>query len=498
MAKPDPTIEDFQALIEEGQDSAKRAIRQSSVESVLRWFAALRPRMSNESVDTTLEYLTKKKWVKDVASPAAHEHYKRAKGNGKRKKPRLFFPDLIIVLATFQGNRTVNTLVNEYSAHWGFDFSKEEPSYPSGLDPITERRLFEGIAIGGESVEASTPGTVDSGLKRKSDPSSELSLLICKKSKPISGPTREPSLESHSSSSHPADLDRVGYATNPFHVPVKTPDLQAKPFDLHSKSSNLRLTPSGNQGPVFDDESDFVSTPTQRAWYEEQISKSKRASKAAAGAYVSSSPMTDQSSNNRQTREHGEKHAQNSSVLTKPQVVNNGVKPTSSSRHHEEPDKQQSQETASNISAAQCCKEIKEMAMLHQNMGSTLAEKALQMVQDAQNSFNKDKERYERDILRYSKLSKTQARTINKLETELNSTKKDLMILRETQEHRTTAHEPEYQTKSTSNDSFPMKQLIDTVKETMTREMAKGTEDIKTAVTGLLDEAIYGDRNSTS
>lgn len=42
-----------------------------------------------------------------------------------------------------------------------------------------------------------------------------------------------------------------------------------------------------------------------------------------------------------------------------------------------------------------------------------------------------------------------------------------------------------------------MKQLIDAVNENMTKGMAKGAEDIKIAVIGLLDEASHGDSNST-
>ncbi|KAM0209288.1 hypothetical protein ACHAQD_011267 [Fusarium lateritium] len=534
---------DFEGLIRPSLDAHQRSICRLSIGPVLKWLEKLRPKMSNESVDITLEYLKTEKWVKCAATPAAHEHYKRAKGNGKRKKPMLFFPDLIIVLATFRGNRTVNTLVDEYSAHWGFNFSKDKPSYPSGLDPVTERRLFEGIAIEDERLTPSPAESIDLERKRKSIPMSGITLPTCIRPKLVSGPTRELSLESHSSSSYPADLHRVGYVTNPFQIPVKS-------FDLHSKSSDLQLNPSGNQDPVFDDECGFVLTPDQRTWYGGKKSKYKRSaanaesdkamgvvsypygrerkstfedvdmttkstansstsykqkadssqlqpSNKAKDAYASSGQVTDQWSNSKQTRAHGGKHVQASSVLAKPQAVNHGVRPVSSSQHREEPNKQNGREIASGVPMAQCCKEIKDMTKLHQNTTSTFEKRAQQMVKDTLYLYNKNKERYERDILRYKERIKTQSNTINKLERELNAVK-DVMVLRQIQKRRSTTHEPEYQTKSTSNDSFPMNQLIDAVKETMAREMAKGTEDIKTAVMILLDEAIAGDQNSTS
>lgn len=60
------------------------------------------------------------KWVKHAASPGAHEHYKRAKGNAKGDRCKLFFRNPIIILMKFKGN---NTLIEESSEHWVFEYS---------------------------------------------------------------------------------------------------------------------------------------------------------------------------------------------------------------------------------------------------------------------------------------------------------------------------------------------------------------------------------------
>ncbi|KAM0550807.1 hypothetical protein ACHAPJ_008670 [Fusarium lateritium] len=149
------TPADFQhAIYEKGPKEAKA--REQSVVNVLNYFQAVRPKMSTLAIKETLRYLNSESWVKSAGHPSEHIYYQRADGQGKRKT-RLYYPDLIITHATFPNNSTVHKLVQKYSEHWDFNFSRDGPSYPSGLDAATELGLFRGIRTSQEvEVENST------------------------------------------------------------------------------------------------------------------------------------------------------------------------------------------------------------------------------------------------------------------------------------------------------------------------------------------------------
>ncbi|KIL95777.1 hypothetical protein FAVG1_00515 [Fusarium avenaceum] len=527
--KPLLAVKEFQSQIDEAKDPSQRVLRHHSVESVLAWFEELRPMMSKEAVSATTAYLQSTKWVKNPATPAAHEHYKRAKGNANRHRNILYFPDLIIILATYKGNKTVDKLVDDYSEHWGFQFSKIEPSYPLDLDLEQEMRLFEGLSKSGGSVDASpphiVPGTITSGSKRNAelDPWLGITSPTPKKQKPVSGLATKSLLESQSSSvassesaaevgqesNHPSSLGvpRLGRFTHDnnktftsheqsqhgmfkgsnryAHTPRKPqfqspPDLsdppsglqsnssylRAKPLDPQSKSSDLLVMPPGNQSLASGDESDCeltaVEAATSSTLPQHDLDCSQlQTSKRVKGANFFSGPVTGQSSRNYQTRAYG----------------------------YKEPSKRNGHETASDAGLIQFSKGLKDKALLPEQGVSALSERAQQKPRNAQRLGNEDKEPHGTETTYYRELTKIQTNRINQLETEVESLKKENVSLRETQQCRTATQEAETQTESMSSDFFPTKQLIDVVDATMTRGMAKVTENIKTAVMDFLDEA---------
>ncbi|KAJ4247171.1 hypothetical protein NW762_013310 [Fusarium torreyae] len=307
------TVADFQhAIYEKGSKEAKA--REQSVVNVLNYFQAVRPKMSTLAIKETLNYLNSESWVKSADIPSRHTFYKRAYGHGKRKTPRLYYPDLIIVHATFPNNPTVRKLVQKYSEHWGFDFSRDGPSYLSGLDAATELRLFRGIRTSKE-VEVETL----TASQTKVDASHSWATILAelKETQKTLSKASQIGISTENKTKISADIT------------VVTPD---EPCDSHSPQLGYQLNDQRNDQAVVDHDERVRNLEAQL----EQAKKDRDRHRAERAAYH----RQRSDAHKRRFEYHATKAQEYSKEVSEQPGVSGS---TSSLINHERPEKRQRQ-----------------------------------------------------------------------------------------------------------------------------------------------------------
>ncbi|KAF5564928.1 hypothetical protein FNAPI_1896 [Fusarium napiforme] len=139
-------IEDGQDLLEALQDREKKKRLAEMEKRVMEAFEKVKPRMCEQAVKETQEYLDQRDWVKDCKNPSSHPCYYRIKGGSSIDWPDSFYyPNFLVMQAIWPENSTVERIAISLSKHWkhvGIGLGPEH--YPMLKDKVRELRLFRG------------------------------------------------------------------------------------------------------------------------------------------------------------------------------------------------------------------------------------------------------------------------------------------------------------------------------------------------------------------
>ncbi|KAF5693064.1 modin [Fusarium denticulatum] len=139
-------IEDGQDLLEAIKDREKKKRLAEMEKRVMEAFEKVKPRMCEQAVKETQEYLDQRDWVKDCKNPSSHPCYYRIKGGSSIDWPECFYyPNFLVMQAIWPENSTVERIAISFAKHWkhvGIGFGPER--YPMLKDKMSELSLFRG------------------------------------------------------------------------------------------------------------------------------------------------------------------------------------------------------------------------------------------------------------------------------------------------------------------------------------------------------------------
>ncbi|KAF4969229.1 hypothetical protein FSARC_3482 [Fusarium sarcochroum] len=309
---------DFQgAILRERPQKAK--IREQSVINVLNYFKAVRPNMSHTTIKETLRYLNDDSWVDFVTQPGFHEVLRNVNGVGVPNSLALYYPELIIIHATFPNDTRVHQLIDVCSKHWGFEFSLDGPSYPSGLDADTEYCLFRGGYLDNQSQKIKRENSTASETKDNVSQNKMLDSAVPKETKNLSDKARVVETEASTGNK----------AMDAFDASAVT---SKEPYELLSPKSGYQVDDERNEDAVIDHDERVRNLEAQL----EQAKKDRDQHRAERAAY-----HRQKANAFKRIFDFHEKKAQEYSTGADEQSPTSGGK--SSQLYHERPEKRQRQ-----------------------------------------------------------------------------------------------------------------------------------------------------------
>ncbi|KAF5985030.1 hypothetical protein FCOIX_2291 [Fusarium coicis] len=140
-------IEDGQDLLEALQDIKKKKRLTEMEKRVMEAFEKVKPRMCEEAVKETQEYLDQRDWAKDCKNPSNHPFYYRIKGGSCIDSPGSFYyPNFLVMQAIWPDNHTVFRIAVSFAKYWKCAKMVDGPEhYPILKDTAQEMKLFGGV-----------------------------------------------------------------------------------------------------------------------------------------------------------------------------------------------------------------------------------------------------------------------------------------------------------------------------------------------------------------
>ncbi|RBR12416.1 hypothetical protein FVER53590_09267 [Fusarium verticillioides] len=140
-------IEDGQDLLEALQDREKKKRLAEMEKRVMEAFEKVKPRMCEQAVKETQEYLDQRDWVKDCKNPSNHPFYYRIKGGSCIDSPGSFYyPNFLVMQAIWPHNHTVFRIAVSFAKYWKCAKMVDGPEhYPMLKDTAQEMKLFGGV-----------------------------------------------------------------------------------------------------------------------------------------------------------------------------------------------------------------------------------------------------------------------------------------------------------------------------------------------------------------
>ncbi|RKL47186.1 hypothetical protein BFJ72_g2177 [Fusarium proliferatum] len=140
-------IEDGQDLLEALQDREKKKRLSEMEKRVMEAFEKVKPRMCDQAIKETQEYLDQRDWVKDCKNPSNHPFYYRIKGGSCIDSPGSFYyPNFLVMQAIWPENSTLHRIAASFAKYWKCAEMVEGPEhYPMLKDTAREMKLFGGL-----------------------------------------------------------------------------------------------------------------------------------------------------------------------------------------------------------------------------------------------------------------------------------------------------------------------------------------------------------------